>query len=126
MYRGAKLIAALGSACTVVACEAVPPSGPTVIALPPPGKDLVVFQQEDGQCRFYAATTIGNLQSGQAAARTAVGGAAAGTALGAPAGATAGNAGAGAAIGGATGLVGWYHGRCEQCGSRRIRSTATL
>ena len=110
MCRCAKLIAVLGSACTVAACAVAPPSGPTVMALPSQGKDLAVFQQEDGQCRNYAAATIGALQPGQAATQTTVGSAAVGTALGAAAGAAigaeAGSAGAGAAIGGATGLVG--------------------
>ena len=110
MCRGAKLIAVLGSACTVAACAVAPPSGPTVMALPSQGKDLAAFQQEDGQCRNYAAVTIGDLRPGQAATQTTVGSAAVGTAVGAAAGAAigaaAGNAGAGAAIGGATGLVG--------------------
>jgi hypothetical protein len=110
MCRGAKLIVVLGGACTVAACAVAPPSGPTVMALPSQGKDLAAFQQEDGQCRNYAAATIGDLQPGQAATQTTVGSAAAGTALGAAAGAAigaaAGNAGAGAAIGGATGFVG--------------------
>ena len=99
MCHGAKLIAVLGGVCAVAACAAAPPSGPTVMALPSQGKGLAAFQQEDGQCRDYAAATIGDLQPGRAAAQTTVGSAAA-------IGAAAGNAGAGAAIGGATGLVG--------------------
>ena len=110
MCRGAKLIAVLDGACTVAACAVAPPSSPTVMALPSQGKDLAAFQQEDGQCRSYAAATIGDLRPGQKATQTTVGSAAVGTALGAAAGAAigaaAGNAGAGAAIGGATGLVG--------------------
>ena len=74
------------------------------------GKDLAAFQQENGQCRNYAAATIGDLRPGQAATQTTVGSGAVGTALGAGAGAAigavAGTAGAGAGIGGATGLVG--------------------
>ena len=110
MSCGAKLIAVLGGACTVAACAVAPPSGPTVMALPSQGKDLAAFQQEDGQCRSYAAATIGDRQPGQAATQTTVGSAAVGTALGAAPGgaigAAAGNAGAGATIGGATGLAG--------------------
>src|ERR1700685_2519093 len=98
MFRGAKLIAVLGGACTVAACAVPPPSGPTVMALPSPGEDLAAFKQADGQCRSNAAVTSGNLRPGQAAAQTTVGGAA-GAAAGAAIGATAGNAGAGAAIG---------------------------
>ena len=80
------------------------------MALPSQGKSLATFQQEDAQCRDYAAATIGYLQPGQAGTHAAVGSAAVGTLLGAaagsPIGAAAGNAGAGAVIGGATGLVG--------------------
>jgi Glycine-zipper domain len=110
MHRGAKLIAVLGSVSAVAACTAAPPSGPTVMALPPNGKSLDAFQQEDGQCRNYAAAAIGPYHPARAGARAAVGSAATGTVLGAAAGsaigAAAGNAGAGAAIGGAAGLVG--------------------
>src|ERR1700733_1927528 len=110
MHRGAKLIAVLGSVSAVAACTAAPPSGPTVMALPPNGKSLDAFQQEDGQCRNYAAAAIGPYQPARAGARAAVGSAATGTVLGAAAGsaigAAAGNAGGGAAIGGAAGLVG--------------------
>ena len=110
MHRGAKLVAVLGSASAVAACTAAPPSGPTVMALPSRGKSLDAFQQDDGQCRNYAAAAIGPHQPAQAGARAAVGSAAIGTVLGAAAGsaigAAAGNAGPGAAIGGAAGLVG--------------------
>ena len=84
MCRSAILIAVLGGASTVAACAVAPPNGPTMMALPPQGKDLAAFQQEDGQCRNYAAATIGILQPGQAATQTAVGNAAAGTAVGGP------------------------------------------
>ncbi len=39
-------------------CAIVPPSGPSVVALPPQGKDLTQFQSEDAACRQYAATRI--------------------------------------------------------------------
>ena len=107
---GSKLTGVIGGVGAVAACAVAPPSGPTVMALPPPGKSLAFFQREDGQCRNYAASTTGNLHPGQVATRSAVGSAAAGTLLGAATGAAigaaAGNDGAGAAIGGATGLVG--------------------
>ena len=110
MCLGSKLIGVIGGVSAVAACAVAPPSGPTVVALPPPGKSLAVFQQEDGQCRNYAASMTGNLHPGQVGTQTAVGSAAVGTVLGAATGAAigaaAGNAGAGAAIGGATGLVG--------------------
>ncbi len=48
------------------ACAAVPPQGPTVIALPPEGKDLAQFQQEDTACRGYAQLQLGNAAPQQA------------------------------------------------------------
>ncbi len=109
MFRSTMLMAVLSCVSAVAACAEVPPSGPTGIALPPAGKNLTTFEQEDGQCRAQAAASIGNVSSGQAGTQAAVGSAAVGTVLGAAAGSTigaaAGNAGAGAAIGGAAGLA---------------------
>lgn len=107
--RATASILAGGMALSLGACATVPPSGPTVMALPGPGKSFQQFQQEDYNCRVYAqrSTAYVNPQTGT---NQAVGGAVIGTALGAAAGAAlgavAGNAGAGAAIGGATGLLG--------------------
>ncbi len=42
------------------ACAAVPPTGPSVLALPAKGKDLAQFQEEDAACRQYAAAPIGD------------------------------------------------------------------
>lgn len=101
---------ALGGIMALGGCTVVPPSGPTVMALPGKGKSFDVFQQEDNACRYYAAQQTGFQPPGQAGTNAAVGSAVLGTALGAAAGAAigsvSGNMGAGAAIGGATGLVG--------------------
>ncbi|MCO6417531.1 glycine zipper family protein [Siccirubricoccus sp. KC 17139] len=103
---GLALLAPLGLA----ACTVAPPTGPQVLAMPPAGKNLAVFQGEDAQCRNYASASIGNADPAQAANQSAIGSAAVGTALGAAAGAligsATGNFGAGAAIGAGTGLVG--------------------
>jgi hypothetical protein len=110
MFHSAKLIAVLGCASAVAACEEVPPSGPTVMALPSAGKNLTTFEQEDGQCRAQVAAKIGNALPGKSGTQVGVGSAAVGSVVGAAAGsaigAAAGNAGAGAAIGGAAGLAG--------------------
>jgi hypothetical protein len=91
------------------ACTAAPPAGPLVLAMPPAGKDLGAFRNEDAQCRNYASAQIGYGNPADAATRSAVGSAAIGTALGAAAGALFGSAGgamgAGAAIGAGTGLL---------------------
>ncbi len=100
---------ALGAILALGACAVQPPTGPTVMALPPQGKSLAAFQQDDISCRGYAQQQTGYPQPGLAG-NPALGGAAIGTAVGAAAGAAlgaiAGNPGAGAAIGGGTGLLG--------------------
>jgi len=39
-------------------CAVTPPTAPSVVALPPQGKDLTQFQHEDESCRQYAAGRI--------------------------------------------------------------------
>lgn len=68
MYRSATL-AALSGALALSACAAIPPQGPTVVALPSQGKNLTQFQQEDASCRQYAAAQIGQGAAAQAATR---------------------------------------------------------
>jgi len=95
-------VAAL-SACATV------PTGPSVMALPPPGKPFEAFQADDYACRQWAAQQAGagpsdtvnqNLASGAAI------GTLMGAGLGAAIGAASGNAGTGLAIGAASGLIG--------------------
>jgi OmpA family protein len=113
MRRGPKSLATLAAVCGMCglgACTVAPPRGPTVMALPPPGKSLPEFQHEDADCRNYAEATIGYTQPGQAGNTALLGSAGLGTLLGAAGGAAigaiAGNAGAGTAIGAVTGLAG--------------------
>lgn len=93
----------------LAACVVQPPSGPSVAAMPGPGKTFEQFQTDNARCQQIAANAAGPLTPEQAATRSGVGTAAAGTALGAAAGAlvgsAAGSAGAGAAIGAGTGLL---------------------
>jgi hypothetical protein len=104
----AKSFALLGT-LALAACAVVPPTGPDVLALPPEGKTLAQFQQEDTGCRGFAQQQIGYGTPQKAANRSAVGTAATGTAVGAAAGAligaAAGSAGTGAAVGAGTGLL---------------------
>jgi hypothetical protein len=104
MCHCAKLIGVLSGVALVTACTIPPPSGPTVMAIPPPGKNLAVFQQEDGQCRSYAAATIGALPPGQATFPAGVGGTAPATTTSPAVNAAAEEAGA--TIGGAPGYGG--------------------
>lgn len=90
------------------ACTVAPPPGPSVLALPPAGKDFAQFQREDVFCQQTAMSGLG-LNSEGAPAQAALGSAAVGTVLGAAAGgligAATGNFGAGAAIGAGAGLA---------------------
>ena len=87
----------------LMACAVPPPTDPTLLALPPEGKDLVQFQQEDASCRGYALQQIGYAVPQQATNQNALGSAAAGTAGGAAAGAAIGAAGGAAGTGAAAG-----------------------
>jgi hypothetical protein len=109
MFR-AKALLLVPGILGLTACAAVsPPTGPAVLALPPEGKDLVRFQQEDISCRGYARQQISYGSSQQAVNQNALGSAAVGTvaggAAGAAIGAAAGAAGTGAAIGAGAGLL---------------------
>jgi len=99
-------------ACTLLAlagCAVVPPSYPTVSAMPPRGKTLAAFQQDDSSCRTYAAQLVNPVVAGRSPARAGAAapvlGAAGGAAAGSLIGAGAGNAGKGAAIGAGVGLL---------------------
>jgi hypothetical protein len=96
-------------AMVLTGCAVVPPTGPSVVALPPSGKPINVFQQEDYACRDHAfrsdnagAPSHDGIPDGVGSgAIGTVGGAAAGALFGA----AAGNAGIGAAIGAGAGLL---------------------
>jgi hypothetical protein len=96
---------------TLAACAVAPPSGPSVTALPGPGKSLPQFQQDDDQCRNYAAERTQNApqeaaNASNSANATAVAGTLIGAAAGAALGSLSGNVGTGAAIGAGAGLLG--------------------
>jgi hypothetical protein len=93
------------------ACTVAPPTGPSITALPGPGKSFQQFQHDDAMCQNYAqARMSGSAQEANAASQNANGTAVVGTLIGAAAGAAlgslGGNAGAGAAIGAGAGLLG--------------------
>lgn len=95
-------------ALTLAGCAVIPPTGPTVVALPPKGEPLSKFQQEDYACRDYAFRSDNASQPSAAAndgLRSGAIGTVGGAAAGALFGAAAGDAGIGAAIGAGAGLL---------------------
>ena len=100
-------LAALLGGFLLAGCAVRPPTGPTVLAVPPEGKNLAQFQGEEANCRNYAFNQIGVSPAGGAAPAigSAVGGTALGAAAGALLGAAAGSPGTGAAVGAGTGLL---------------------
>ena len=94
-------MAVVSYATILSGCQTMP-SGPNVAVMPAPGKPFDLFQQEDQQCRNFAANSVG--PAAQAANDSAVGAAVIGTALGAAVGAIGGRGhgravGTGAAVG---------------------------
>jgi uncharacterized protein YcfJ len=85
------------------ACAAVPPSGPSVMALPGKGKNFEQFRADDYACRDYAAGQT-RVTPEQASVNSGVKSAAIGTAVGAAAGALLGGH-KGAGVGAGTGLL---------------------
>jgi hypothetical protein len=93
------------------ACTVAPPTGPSITALPGPGKSFAQFQRDDAACQNYSqARMSGSAQQAAAASQNANGTALVGTLIGAAAGAAlgslGGNVGAGAGIGAGAGLLG--------------------
>lgn len=93
------------------ACTAAVPSGPTIVAMPGPGKSWDQFQGDNAACKAYASSQMPN--AGQVAVgshnnsvATAAAGTLIGAGIGAALGSLAGNVGAGAAIGAGAGLLG--------------------
>ncbi len=101
----------------LAACQTLP-TGPTVAVMPPAGKPLDLFQQEDLFCRNYATQSFAPDAASQGQ-RQVLGSAVLGSALGALVGSAVGgdhqSAGAGAAVGLAMGGL---------AGAGRARDTA--
>jgi hypothetical protein len=74
-----KILSALAGTFVLAACAATPPTGPTVVTVPPEGKNLSQFQQEDASCRQYAANQIGYPTPTQAGVQSSTGSTAAST-----------------------------------------------
>lgn len=104
-------VAALVPLLALGACTAATPTGPTITALPGPGKSWEQFQADQASCQAYAQSQMPYAgATAQNSQNNSVATAALGTAIGAGAGAVlgslSGNVGAGAAIGAGAGLLG--------------------
>src|ERR1700761_8476273 len=64
---------ALISVLAASGCAVAPPTGPSVMALPPAGKDFAAFQQDDFTCRGFATQQTGGANPSQAATTSGVG-----------------------------------------------------
>jgi len=93
------------------ACTVAPPTGPSVVAMPGPGKSWDQFQQDQAFCEQYAQSQMpqpgqAEAASQQNSAATAVGGAALGAAAGAALGSVSGHMGTGMGVGAVVGALG--------------------
>ena len=77
MFRASSFAMLLGT-LGLGACVVPQPAGPSVLVVPPEGKNLAQFQHEDINCRGYALQKIGYGSPQQAANGNAVGSAAIG------------------------------------------------
>jgi hypothetical protein len=96
----------VSAALLLGACTTLPPSGPSMMALPGTGRSFDQFRADDSECRQYANAAIGGNTPSQVQADSAVKSAVVGTAIGAVAGAALGGSGSAAAGAGAGLLVG--------------------
>jgi len=104
MKAGLKM-AALGSALLLGGCVVLPPSGPSLQALPGSRASFDQFQFDDAACRQYASAQIGGRSAAENAQESAAASTVAGTAIGALAGAAIGGSSEGAAVGAGIGLL---------------------
>lgn len=91
---------------TATGCATMP-TGPSVMAMPAPGKSFDEFRADDAACRQWAAQQVGSPQeaANQTTARSALAGTAIGAGIGAAIGSTTADLGSGAAIGAVSGLL---------------------
>ena len=101
-----QVIVAAGLAAVLAGCAATP-MGPTVQAMPGPGKTFDAFQADNNSCKVFASDQVRGQAdaANQRAAGTVALGTVLGAGLGAAVGGAYGNAGAGAAIGAASGAT---------------------
>ncbi len=86
-------------------CVVLPPSGPSVQALPGSRMSVQQFQIDDAACRQHALAQVGGKGAGEAAQESAAASVVASTMIGAAAGGAFGGGSDGAAVGAAFGLL---------------------
>jgi len=86
-------------------CVVLPPSGPSMMALPGSRMPFEQFRFDDAACRQFATAQVGGQGAGEAAQQSAAASTVAGTALGAAAGAAFGGSSEAAAVGAGIGLL---------------------
>ena len=103
---GGRVFAAAAFATLLAGC-ATTPMGPTVQAMPGPGKTFDAFQMDNNACKAFASDQVRGQAdaSNQRTAGTVAVGTVLGAGLGAAVGGAYGNAGAGAAVGAASGAT---------------------
>jgi hypothetical protein len=86
-------------------CVVLPPSGPSVQALPGSRTSVQQFQVDDAACRQHAVAQVGGKGAGEAAQESAAASVIGSTMLGAAAGGAFGGGSEGAAVGAVFGLL---------------------
>lgn len=92
-------------ALLLAGCVVLPPSGPSLQALPGSRLSFEQFQLDDAGCREHATAQVGGRGPTEAAQESAAGSAVAGTLIGAAAGAAFGGSSEAAAVGAGFGLL---------------------
>jgi hypothetical protein len=92
------------AALALTGCVVMPPTGPSVQALPGSRQSYPQFQQDDADCRQYALAKVGGKGANEAAQESAAASTIAATMLGAAAGGAFGGGHEGAAVGAVFGL----------------------
>jgi hypothetical protein len=100
-----RLIAPLAMATLLAGCVVLPPSGPSMQALPGSRLSFDQFQFDDAACRQFATAQVGGRGATEAAQESAAASAVAGTLIGAATGAAFGGSSESAAVGAGFGLL---------------------
>ena len=98
-------LSSAAGALLLAGCVVLPPSGPSLQALPGSRLSFEQFQLDEAACRQHATAQVGGRGPTEAAQESAAGSAVAGTLIGAAAGAAFGGSSEAAAVGAGFGLL---------------------